>query len=91
MIIDFFSIRKDWYNSNSLLPGLVKQVIYGKKENLFVNFPYQWIPLFELFGISWKSPIEPHRYIPFFSDLSLDDLLGGYRNFEKARYVEDSG
>lgn len=72
--IYFNKIRNDWYNSNSVLPGLFKQNLKGRK-NTFVAFPKHWIPIFEWYKIPWKGSSEPINHIPFFSDLNLQKIL----------------
>ncbi len=74
-LIEYKSIRKDWYYSNSMMPRLVKRCLEGKRELVFSGFPRQWVPLFEWFGIRWSDTIPPEQHIPFYSDIDEPTLL----------------
>jgi hypothetical protein len=74
-ITHFESLRSDWYSNNSVLPGLFRKAIKSEESILFIGFPRQWLPIFEYFGIKWSQTVDPPEYIPFFSDLSENELL----------------
>jgi hypothetical protein len=72
---DYSSLRKDWYTSNSAMTKAVRGCIEGRRALVFRGFPRQWIPVFEWFGVLWEDSIQPPEYIPFFSDLSEDQVV----------------
>lgn len=73
--IRFDSLRGDWYSNNSVLPGLFRKALKSEESIVFEGFPRQWLPIFEYFGAEWSQTVEPPEYIPFFSDLSENQLL----------------
>jgi len=81
--IRFDAIRSDWYSNNSVLPPLFRKAIKSSNDFIFEGFPRQWIPIFEYFGIPWKSSLPPKEYIPFFSELSEKQLLSIIENARK--------
>jgi hypothetical protein len=70
----FDSVRSDWYAANSLLPRLLVNAILGRKPLRLVGFPVQWIPVCVHYGIHFKAPRSPLKYLPLFSDLSRRDI-----------------
>jgi hypothetical protein len=74
-LLEFSSIRTDWYHSNSTLPRLVRSCLAGRKELVFCGFPRQWIPFFEWYGVPWRGSVSPKQYLPFFSDLSESQIV----------------
>jgi hypothetical protein len=73
-VFPFSSLRSDWYRSNQALPRAIRQTVDGTRKFLFHGFPRQWIPLFAWFGVPWKKSVAPLDYLPFFSDLSEQQL-----------------
>jgi hypothetical protein len=74
-VFEFSSLRRDWYASNSALPRAFRRHLRGAKNLVFKGFPRHWIPIFEWFGVPWADTVPPIEYVPFFSDLSEDELV----------------
>jgi hypothetical protein len=74
-VLEYGSLRRDWYNSNQTLPRLIRQIAEGRRRCVFIGFPRQWIPVFEWFGVPWEKSTSPANYIPFFSDFSENRLV----------------
>jgi hypothetical protein len=72
---EFNSLRSDWYASNQSLPRYVRQTIIGKKCFEFLNFPRQWLPVFEWFEVPWRGSISPINYLPIYSELVEIEIL----------------
>ena len=68
--IDFTTIRDDWYQSNQLMPRLVRKTLEGRAKYCFTSFPRHWIPVFEHFGISWLKSSTPSEHVPIFSEMT---------------------
>ena len=84
----FSTLRGDWYRSNQALPRAIRQTIDGTRRFIFNGFPRQWIPLFVWFGVPWKNSVAPSDYLPFFSDLSeqeLEEILKSARHEKMLR------
>ena len=71
----FSSLRSDWYSANSAVPKAFRRHLSGKKNLCFSGFHRQWIPIFFWFDVPWENSISPPQYIPFFSDLSEQELV----------------
>lgn len=69
-VLDFRSLRSDWYASNQTVPRAIRLSRLGRRPRVFVGFPRQWLPLFEWFGVQWRRSVSPAEYIPLFSDQS---------------------
>jgi uncharacterized protein DUF5591 len=65
----FCALRHDWYVGNSVLPRALRRCVTGEKPVIFVDFPRQWLPVFEWYGVKWKGTIPPAKHTPIFSDL----------------------
>lgn len=72
---EFKSLRSDWYASNQSLPRYVRQTITGNRRYEFLNFPRQWLPIFEWFEIPWRGSIAPINYLPIYSELAEEEIL----------------
>ena len=76
MILDFGELRPDWYSNADMMARVLSRQLRGSGEPCqFVNFPRQWIPLFELFDCAWKGSIAPSDFTPFFSGLTESQIL----------------
>lgn len=71
----FDSLRSDWYAANTALPRAIRQTVEGTRRRSFIGFPRHWLPVFECYGVPWAASIEPRSYVPFFSDLSEQQLV----------------
>src|SRR5579872_1587553 len=73
--VHYESLRDDWYRGNQLMPRLFRNIIQKGRPIKFINFPRQWIPVFEYFGIAWCDCTPPNVYVPIISDISDAQLL----------------
>jgi predicted RNA-binding protein len=75
-VIDFQHLRSDWYAGGDLIArALQRQIRSTDKFTTFVNFPLQWIPIFEWAGSPWRSSTHPDHYIPFFAAMNERQLI----------------
>jgi hypothetical protein len=86
-VLDFRSLRSDWYAGNQTLPRVVRQVVEGKRHLTFVNFPRHWLPIFHLLELPWNCTTDPPDYVPFFSDLSEGEILTVIRRTKSHRML----
>lgn len=81
----FYALRHDWYVGNSVLPRALLRCVTGEKSLTFMDFPRQWLPLFEWYGVKWKGSIPPGKHIPIFSDLDEPGIRNLVDRARKAR------
>lgn len=53
----------------------LKRHLQNREQFLFIGFPRQWIPVFELIGTKWSCSIAPNNYVPFYSGLDESQIL----------------
>jgi Domain of unknown function (DUF5591) len=72
--VHFNSVRSDWYAANTLLPRLIVKALLTQQRLRLVGFPVFWIPVCVHYGIDFDQPSAPPSYVPFFSELSPDQI-----------------
>ena len=65
----FSEVRSDWYANGELVSRLLARSARGELVRL-TGFPLQWMPLFELAGVSADSYCKPDEFLPVVSSIS---------------------
>ena len=71
----FEDVRSDWYAANTLLPRLIAKALIENTKLKLTRFPTQWIPVCTHYGIAYAEPQRPAKYLPLFSELSVQDIV----------------
>jgi len=82
-VLEFRSLRNDWYTLNSVVPRAIRNSISGKRIYIFQGFPRQWLPIFQCYGVKWSETSKPTIFIPFYSDLSERSIFRETKRAQK--------
>jgi predicted RNA-binding protein len=80
--IAYGAYRGDWIQGADLVSRLI---VRASRDGLVLSgFPRQWIPIFVLFGVKWKTATAPRSYVPLASDLSESALTRISKHAQRA-------